>query len=200
MKPLPPALLNPKDGRYTAENAVRVWMHVYHGIAYDEQTKGRAYALARTAAYRELAPIMRSADTQDRAPDSTKTRLDRRPYAHTWVNSPPDWQLGRPRQYVGQYVGGRISRPSQWVEHADLVAFAARHGISLDGAEPTPALQPAPKTKPGPKPKNNEAVEYAEQLIEHGMQRTQAAMEAAEKFRGNADSIARTLRRRRNEQ
>ena len=187
MKPLPPALRRPQNGRYSVEDAVRIWMHLWHGIEYDAPSTGRPYQLARRAAYGDLKPIIRSETVE------AKPRITRR--ASAWLQprgfAPDGWDLPaapqpRPNRCVTR----------QWIDAADLIAIAAEHGIGLDVGD----VKPAASAKPGPKPKNNEAVAYAERLIADGMQQTQAVMEAADQFSANKDTIERTIRRRRQRQ
>lgn len=172
MKPLPPALLKPKDGRYNVEAAVRVWMHLYHGIEYDAPTAGRPYALARRAALRELQPIIKPEPPKPpRLP--VGARLPRVPDAVFSVTRP-------------------TAKTARWIEASDLIRLLADNGIGFGTGEPkTAGRRGRPKTIP------DAAVQFARDQKQAGMTNHDAAMAAIQEYRlpeTMADSIVHYLK------
>lgn len=117
MKPLPPALLSPPDGRYSVDDALTIWLHVYHGLPYDAPMNTLAARRARQAAGKTLAPIIRYTKrhcvTGIVEPSTEAERRQRRINALLWDGQTTDWI------------------DEAHVDAADLVALAREHGVDM---------------------------------------------------------------------
>ncbi|EIC23288.1 hypothetical protein [Thiorhodovibrio frisius] len=114
---LPPALANPPDGRYSLDQAVTVWLAIYHGYQ-PGSPDSLDFRRARQRAARELEPII-----QHETPSApTGPRIVRR--QSTWF----DHARNTPRESSRRVIKRTIAS----VTKSDMIELARQHGIEME--------------------------------------------------------------------